>query len=267
MDTCIELSQIDEAALFERWQQHHDEQARDALAERYMPLARRLARRYVRSSEPFEDLVQVASLGLVKAIGRYEAERSNRFATYAVPTILGELRRHFRDAGWTVHVPRGTQERALLVERAARELTGRNGRAPTVSELAQYTELDPEHVLDALQAADAYDPVSLDAPRPGHDGEMEPLVEALGDEDDRYELVESEAVVAAGFRLLSLRERRILYLRFVHELTQSEIAERVGVSQMQISRLLRRALARLRDYAEGAGGPRPAAATGTADRK
>jgi len=241
----------DESGLFDRWQRHGDEQARDALVRRYMPLARKLALRYVRSSEPLEDLVQVASLGLVKALTRFEPGRANRFATFAVPTILGELRRYFRDSGWTVHVPRGTQERVLTVERARRELTGLHGRSPTAQELAQYTELDLELVLDALQAADAYDALSLDAPRQGSDGEMEPLVESLGEEDARYAFVESEAAVAAGFRLLTAREREILYLRFVHELTQTEIAERVGVSQMQISRVLRRSLALLHDFAEG----------------
>jgi len=249
--TTVPSPTTDETVLFQRWQHDGDEQARDALATRYMPLARKLALRYVRSSEPLEDLVQVASLGLVKALTRFEADRSNRFATFAVPTILGELRRYFRDSGWTVHVPRGTQERALQVERASRELTTLHGRAPTVQGLAQYTELDVELVLDALQAADAYDALSLDAPRQGGDGDMEPLVESLGAEDAHYEFVESEAAVADGFRLLSAREREILYLRFVHELTQSEIAGRVGVSQMQISRVLRRSLAQLREFAEG----------------
>jgi RNA polymerase sigma-B factor len=247
----VALQSIDEATLFERWRCDGDEEARDALAERYMPLARKLALRYVRSSEPLEDLVQVASLGLIKALRRFEAGRSNRFATFAVPTILGELRRYFRDSGWTVHVPRGTQERVLQVEKATRDLTGLHGRSPTVQDLAAYTELDIELVLEALQAANAYDALSLDAPRQGNDGEMEPLVESIGTEDARYDLVESETSVAAGFRLLSAREREILYLRFVHELTQSEIAARVGVSQMQISRVLRRSLAQLHDFAEG----------------
>lgn len=253
--TVAPVSSIDEAVLFERWQRDQDEHARDALVQRYMPLARKLALRYVRSSEPLEDLVQVASLGLVKALSRFEPDRANRFATFAVPTILGELRRYFRDSGWTVHVPRGTQERALRVERAERELTVLSGRSPTVQELAQYVEMDIELVLDALQAADAYDALSLDAPRQGTDGEMEPLVESLGQEDARYAFVESEASVAAGFRLLTSREREILYLRFVQELTQSEIADRVGVSQMQISRVLRRSLDRLHDFAVGTSAP------------
>lgn len=246
----------DEVELFDRWQRDGDEQARDALVQRYLPLARKLALRYVRSSEPLEDLVQVASLGLIKALTRFEPGRANRFATFAVPTILGELRRYFRDSGWTVHVPRGTQERAMTVERARRELTGRHGRSPTAQELAQYAELDIELVLDALQAADAYDALSLDAPRQGSDGDMEPLVESLGGEDSRYEFVESEAAVAAGLELLTAPEREILYLRFVHELTQTEIADRVGVSQMQISRVLRRSLAQLHDFAEGTSPPR-----------
>lgn len=251
------LATIDEAVLFRRWQEDHDERARELLVERYLPLARKLALRYVRSSEPLDDLVQVANLGLVKALGRFEVDRRHRFATFAVPTILGELRRHFRDAGWSVHVPRGAQERALEVERAQRELTGCCGRSPTVAELVEYTEMDVEHVLDALQAARAYDTLSLDAPRQGSDGEMEPLVEALGDEDDRYEFVESAAAVSAGLPLLGALERRILHLRFVGDLTQSEIAARVGVSQMQVSRLLRRSLSLLHQFAEGSPGPPP----------
>ena len=171
---------IDEAVLFRRWQDQGDERARDMLVERYLPLARKLALRYVRSSEPLDDLVQVASLGFLKALTRFQLDRRNRFATFAVPTILGELRRYFRDAGWAVHVPRGAQERALQLERAQRELTGRYGRSPTVAELVEYTEMDVEQVLDALQAAGAYDTLSLDAPRQGGDGELEPLVESLG---------------------------------------------------------------------------------------
>ena len=246
---------VDEAVLFRRWQEHADERARDALVERYMPLARKLALRYVRSSEPLDDLVQVACLGLVKALSRFDLERQHRFATFAVPTILGELRRYFRDSGWAVHVPRGAQERAMQVERAQRDLTGRYGRSPTVPELVQYTEMETEQVLDALQAAGAYDTLSLDAPRQGSDGDMEPLVESLGQEDDRYAFIESEAAVSAGLPLLSAKEREILYLRFVQEMTQSEIAQRVGVSQMQISRVLRRSLTQLYHFAEGTTAP------------
>ncbi len=247
----VALATIDESVLFRRWQDHGDQRARELLVERYLPLARKLALRYVRSSEPLDDLVQVANLGLVKALGRFEVDRRHRFATFAVPTILGELRRYFRDAGWSVHVPRGAQERAMQIERAQRELTGRFGRSPTVAELVEYTEMDVEQVLDALQAVRAYDTLSLDAPRPGGDGEMEPLVESLGGDDDRYEFIESEAAVSAGLPLLTPDERRILHLRFAGELTQSEIAAVVGVSQMQVSRVLRRSLGRLYRFAEG----------------
>lgn len=241
----------DERTLFNRWQQQGDTWARDVLVERYLPLARKLALRYARSSEPLDDLVQVACVGLVAALKRFDVDRAPSFTSFAVPTILGELRHHFRDAGWAVHVPRATQERVLQIERAQRELVGSRGRAPTVQELAQYTEMEPELVLDALQAAGVYDTLSLDAPRQGSDGEMQPLVEALGERDSRFEFVEDRSAVAAGMQILSDREREILYLRFVRELTQSEIAQRIGVSQMQISRVLRRSLVRLHEFADG----------------
>ena len=248
----------DDDVLFERWRDDGDCSSRDALVERYLPLARKLALRYMRSSEPLEDLVQVANLGLVKALERYESGPSRRFAAFAVPTILGELRRYFRDCGWTVHVPRGAQERVLQVERAGRELMARHGRAPTVQQIAEYTELDVEVVLDAMQAAYAYQPASLDAPRQGADGELDPLIETLGGEEPGFALVVDAATVSTGLALLSAREREILRLRFAEELTQSEIAKRFGVSQMQISRALRDLLARLRQLAED--GPAAAAA-------
>ncbi len=240
----------DDDALFERWRADRDSSSRDALVDRYLPLARKLALRYMHSSEPLDDLVQVANLGLVKALERYEPGPSRRFAAFAVPTILGELRRYFRDCGWTVHVPRGAQERVLQVERAGRELTAQHGRAPTVAQIAEYTELDVEVVLDAMQAAYAYQPGSLDAPGQGVEGELDPLVETLGGDEPGFALVVDAATVSTGLALLSAREREILRLRFAEELTQSEIANRFGVSQMQISRTLRDLLARLRQLAE-----------------
>ena len=233
-----------------------DERARAALVERFMPLARSLARRYGRSSEPLEDLVQVASLGLLKAIDRFDPDRGVAFVSFAVPTILGELRRYFRDCCWDVHVPRATQENALAVEAAQRRLTADRGRAPSAAELAEFLELDLDRVLDALQAANAYGSASLDAPRTGEDGERGTLGDTLGDLDRRLELVDDGATIAAALRHLSEREREVLALRFAGDLTQSEIAERIGVSQMQVSRLLRRALERLRVLvrADGAGG-------------
>jgi RNA polymerase sigma-B factor len=237
--------------LFVRWQRHGDRAARDALVERYLPLARNLARRYVRSSEPFEDLMQVASLGLIKALDRFDPSRGFRFPAFAVPTILGELRRYFRDSAWSIHVPRGAQEQALAVEEAQQRLTNTTGRAPTVQDIAQYLEVDMEEVLAGLQVAQAYSTLSLDAPRRTSDDDQEAYGDTLGSEDRRYELVEADVVVSEALRHLPARERRILQLRFVEDLTQSEIAARVGLSQMQISRLLRRSLEQLRAYANG----------------
>jgi len=235
----------DEAKLFARHQEG-DKAAREELVRRFMPLARSLARRYDRSSEPFEDLLQVASLGLLKALDRFDPALGHPFASFAVPTILGEMRRHFRDAGWSVHVPRGSQERALKVRDAQERLANTRGRAPTVYELAEYLELDQEEVIDALQAIQAYESLSLDAPRPGATDEATSYGDAMGEEDARYELVELDATVSAVLGRIPQRERQILRMRFVDDLTQTEIAARVGISQMQVSRLLRRSLDQLR---------------------
>ncbi|MGH2879351.1 MAG: SigB/SigF/SigG family RNA polymerase sigma factor [Solirubrobacteraceae bacterium] len=232
--------------LFARWQEREDASAREALVERFMPLARSLARRYDRSSEPFEDLLQVASLGLLKAIDRFDPARGPAFASFAVPTILGEMRRYFRDCGWSVHVPRGDQERALRVRDAQETLANERGHAPTVNQLAQYLELDSEQVLDALQAIQAYESLSLDAPRPGAEDEGATYGESMGSEDERYELIELDATAVAALRHIPARERAMLYMRFVKDMTQTEIATEVGLSQMQISRLLRRSLDQLR---------------------
>jgi RNA polymerase sigma-B factor len=236
----------DQRELFRRWQRDGDAAAREALVRLHMPLARGLARRYGRSSEPFEDLLQVASLGLLKALDRYDTDRGHPFASFAVPTILGEMRRYFRDSGWAVHVPRGSQERALKVRDARDRLANRNGRAPTVNQLAEYLELDIEAVIDALQAVQAYDTLSLDAPRPSADGDAVTYGESLGSTDERYELVELDATLTAVLKHIPPRERLILQMRFVDDLTQTEIAQRVGISQMQVSRLLRRSLEQLR---------------------
>jgi RNA polymerase sigma-B factor len=241
-------SATEEARLFAR-QQVGDLAARDALVRRFMPLARSLARRYDRSSEPFEDLLQVASLGLLKAIDRFDPQLGHPFASFAVPTILGEMRRHFRDAGWSVHVPRGSQERALKVRDAQERLANERGRAPTVNELSQYLELSTEEVIDALQAIQAYESLSLDAPRPGATDEVSSYGDSMGEEDARYELVELDATISAVLGRIPQRERQILSMRFVEDLTQTEIAERVGISQMQVSRLLRRSLDQLRTMA------------------
>lgn len=239
-----------ERELFARWQQHGDERAREELVRRFTPLTRSLARRYNRSSEPFDDLLQVAMLGLLKAIDRYDLERGFSFQSFAVPTVLGEMRRYFRDSGWALHVPRGSQERALRVRSAHEQLMDERGHAPTVAELAKELAWEPEHVLDALQVLSVYDTVSLDAPPPGGPIEDASFAESLGDEDPRFELVELDLTVASALRELEPRDRKILHMRFVQELTQTQIAAEVGVSQMQVSRLLRRSLERLRELSE-----------------
>ena len=239
----------DSRQLFERWQRHGDAAAREALLNRFMPLARSLARRYGRSSEPFEDLLQVASLGLLKALDRYDADRGHPFPSFAVPTILGEMRRYFRDSGWAVHVPRGAQERALKVRDAQERLANERGRAPTVNQLAEYLEFDSEEVIDALQAIQAYETLSLDAPRPGAP-ENASFAESIGEDDERFERVELGLTVASGVQELAPREQEILHMRFADDLTQTQIAARVGISQMQVSRLLRRSLDKLRASAE-----------------
>jgi RNA polymerase sigma-B factor len=248
---CLKPRGTQHRLLFDRYQRHRDAATLEALVCSYLPLARSLARRYARSSEPYEDLCQVASLALVKAIERFDPQRGVEFRAFAIPTILGELKRHFRDAAWAVHVPRGIQERALLVEEASERLTNRHGRQPSVRELALYLELSSEEVLDGLRAAQAYDALSLDeSPSgPSVDPDEPSLGETLGAEDARYSLIEADLALTDALRSLGERERRIVRMRFLEECTQSEIAARMGISQMQISRVLRRALAQLRTLA------------------
>jgi RNA polymerase sigma-B factor len=236
--------------LFVRWRRRGDRQARDELIARFLPLARKLARRYLQSSEPYEDLVQVASLGLVKAVERFDPDRGFAFSSFAVPTIVGELKRYFRDTAWALHVDRGAQERARKITDAQQKLGSRTGRIPTIDEIAQYLEISQEEVLDGLQTAEAYGAVSLDAPVTGEDDEDGTRLDAIGAEDVQLVRVDDHATIFAAARHLPTREREILFLRFSEDLTQSEIADRVGVSQMQVSRLLRRSLSRLRELTD-----------------
>jgi RNA polymerase sigma-B factor len=250
LGSAVPASTAESDDLFVRWRKRRDRPARDELIARFLPLARKLARRYVQSSEPYEDLVQVASLGLVKAVERFDPERGFAFSSFAVPTIVGELKRYFRDTAWALHVDRGAQERARRITDAQQKLGSRTGRMPTIDEIAQYLEISQEEVLDGLQTAEAYGAISLDAPMAGDDDEEGTRLDSIGDEDTRLKLVDDHATIFAAARHLPTREREILFLRFSEDLTQSEIAERVGVSQMQVSRLLRRSLGRLRELTE-----------------
>ena len=231
-----------------------DVRAREEVINRLLPLAKRLAGRYRHTGESQDDLEQVAALGLIKAIDRYDPALGP-FVRYAVPNIMGELKRHFRDKGWSMHVPRSVQERFLQVNEAMDQLSGRLGRSPTPKDIAAHTGLEVEDVLEALEASSAYSPVALDAPHPGDDDGARTLGDSLGADDARYGFVELGQALAPAFRALPPREQTILKLRFIDDLTQSEIAEQVGVSQMHVSRLLRRSLDRLNAAAEGHGQP------------
>jgi RNA polymerase sigma-B factor len=243
--------QVPTQVLALRWRECGDRWARDALIDRFRPLARRLARRYVTSAEPLEDLMQVASVGLVAAVDRFDPCRGTAFTSFAIPTILGELKRYFRDVGWSAHVPRSAQEMALRVDQASRELAAHTGRAPNVGELAQYLEVDTEQVLVGLEAGSAHFAMSLDAPVATPDREArEPLHAYVGEVEDGYALVEMTASLAVVMPRLPYLERRALTMRLGDNLTQTEIAERLGCSQMQVSRLLRRAGSRLRDLTD-----------------
>jgi RNA polymerase sigma-B factor len=245
----VALTLVGTEELFERWHRHEDRRARDELVQRFLPLARKLARRYNGAREPFDDLLQVACLGLVKAVDRFDLSRGTAFSSFAVPTILGELKRYFRDLGWAVHVPRGAQELAVKVEDAQQKMSARVGRAPTVHELSQYLELDVADVLDALETARAHHATSLDAPHDDGEGESGSVVDSFGTEDHDLQLADDRVTVGEAARHLSKREREVLQLRFVHDLTQTQIADRIGVSQMQVSRILRRAISRLGELA------------------
>jgi RNA polymerase sigma-B factor len=232
-------------SLFERYLHERDPVDRQVLIERFLPLARQLAGRYQRPAVPFDDLFQVACVGLIKAIDRFDLDREIAFSTYAVPTILGEIKRYFRDRTWSVRVPRDLQELTLRVDRATTDLTVGLQRAPTVGEIAASVAAHEAEVLEALHAAGAQRAASLDAPC-GNDGDSD---DTLGDtvsvEDNRFERAEDRATVERLAQRITPREREVLRLRFVEELTQAEIGDCIGLSQIQVSRVIRQALARL----------------------
>jgi RNA polymerase sigma-B factor len=233
-------------SLFQRYLQEHDPVDRQMLIERFLPLARQLAGRYQRAAEPFDDLFQVACVGLIKAIDRFDVSREIAFSSYAVPTILGEIKRYFRDRTWSVRVPRDLQERSLKVDRTVTDLTLALQRAPTVGEIAASVAAEEAEVLEALHAAGAYRAISLDAPRGNGDDDCDDtLGDTLSVDDNRFERAEDRATLARLARRITPREREVLRLRFAEDLTQAEIGQRIGLSQMQVSRIIRQALARL----------------------
>jgi RNA polymerase sigma-B factor len=226
-----------------------DGAARDELVDRYLPLVRQLARRYSYTSEPLDDLCQVGAMALCKAIDRYQPGAGASFKAYAVPTILGELRRHFRDTGWALHIPRGLQERARALGAALTTLGARLGHSPTIAELAEETGLSREDVIEGLEVRMAYDATSLDATVGDEDDDDASWLARLGAEDEGYELAELHAMIEHTLRSLPPRDRLVVQLRFSEDLSQSEIARRVGLSQMHVSRLLGRAVGRLQAVA------------------
>jgi RNA polymerase sigma-B factor len=227
-------------------------QVRDQLVEMHLPLVEYLARRFRNRGEPFDDLVQVATIGLIKSIDRFDLERGVEFSTYATPTIVGEVKRHFRDKGWAIRVPRRLQEMKLSLTKATSELSQRNGRAPTVAELASYLELSEDEVLEGLESSNAYSAISLDAPDIGDD-DSSAMSDTLGVTDAALEGVEYRESLKPLLEQLPPREKRILLLRFFANMTQSQIAAELGISQMHVSRLITRTLAQLREglLAEG----------------
>src|SRR5438552_5013103 len=231
--------------LLRRYHEAGDVAAREQLIEEHMSLVRSLARRYSYRGEQLEDLVQIGAIGLITAIDRFDLHRGVELTTYATPNIIGEIKRHFRDKGWSVRVPRGLQELNVQLSRLIEQLTVQLGRSPTISELAKAAGVEEEEVLEALESGRAYSSLSLSSGSGGdEDGVLDPL-ESIGTEEHQYEVSEDRAVLAPGFRVLDDRERKILHLRFFSGLTQSQIAQQVGISQMHVSRLIRRWLEKI----------------------
>jgi RNA polymerase sigma-B factor len=219
---------------------------RDTLVEMHLPLVEYLARRFRNRGEPLDDLIQVATIGLIKSVDRFDLERGVEFSTYATPTIVGEIKRHFRDKGWAIRVPRRLQELKIALAKATSELSQRNGRAPTVAELARQLEITEDEILEGLESANAYSAVSLDAPDTGDD-DSPAVSDSLGATDDALEGVEYRESLKPLLERLPPREKKILLLRFFGNMTQSQIAAELDISQMHVSRLLARTLIQLRE--------------------
>ena len=240
---------LNEDALLCRYAKTRDPQLKEELVHRLLPLARSLALRYRATPEPLDDLIQVASLGLVKALDGFDPERGKSFNAFAAPTILGELRRHFRDRVYELRLPRDLQNRTMAVRAAVAALSDALGRTPAVSQIAERLELSEEEVLETFVADSARRTLSLDAPRSREDEESEPMIETVGGQEPGYERVEVQ--LAAQGAQLTERERAVLRLRFEEDLKQREIGRRLGVSQMQVSRVMRTALRKVLEAVEG----------------
>jgi RNA polymerase sigma-B factor len=241
-----QLAALPLEALFRRYREAPDPALVEELVRRFEPLARSVARRYYARGEPLDDLIQVANVGLLKAIARFDPDRGFAFSSFATPTMLGELKRYFRDSGWAVHVPRGVKERAVELAQVTENLSAKLGRSPSVGELAEALGATEEQTLDALEAYHARHAAPLDSGGEDDDRTACRSAAVLGAEDERLEQAEYMTMIAQGVETLSDSDRLILYLRFERDLTQSEIARRVGTSQMQVSRLLRAAIEEIR---------------------
>jgi RNA polymerase sigma-B factor len=236
-----------ESELLYRYHVEGDLRARQELIERMLPFVRRVARRYAGRGEPLDDLIQVGCIGLLKAIDRFDVSRGVRLTSFAEPNVAGEIKRHFRDNGWSVHMPRNLQELHAEITRARERLGVTLGRPPTVRDLAEHLEAPPERIVEAVLGARSYRAASLDEP---DDETGESRLSTLGGRDEGYEKADSMMMMRAGAEALPPREREIVYLRYFHDLPQHEIAARVGISQMHVSRLLRRSLEMMRRQLE-----------------
>jgi RNA polymerase sigma-B factor len=241
--------QREDRELLRRYHVEGDRSAREQLIARHLPLVRSLARRYAGRGEALEDIEQVGAIGLIKAIDRFDIEREVSLATYATPNVVGEIKRHFRDKGWAIRVPRSLQELNAKMSGAIDDLTARLGHSPSVAEIAESLGTTNEEVLEALEVGSAYTALSLDAGPPGNDDDSDPM-ETIGGEDAEFDRSEDRATLGPALARLPEREREILRMRFEEGLPQTQIADRVGLSQMHVSRLIRRSLATMREELE-----------------
>lgn len=250
-----QLKQMATEDLFRLWRQTQNPKIRDELIFRHLDLAKGLARRFMGRGEPLEDLIQVAIYGLINAIDRYDPDRGTKFETFAYPTILGELKRHFRDTAWSMQLPRGLQELNQKAYKLVDILTQKLGRPPTVSELAQELGVSEEQVIEALEAANAYETISLEQEISADEDDKPQTLEELVSltEDEEVQRWQQRQLIEDAMKVLDERERKIVEMRFFDDLTQTQIAQRLGISQMHVSRLLRRAIQKMQAYMKGRG--------------